>query len=585
MNAPHTRVLVLGGYGVFGGRLVELLGDCEHLEVVVAGRSFEKARRFCGSLTTECRLEPAAVDRDADIGEALAEVAPDIVIDASGPFQVYGPRPYRVIEAAVERGIHYADLADSAAFVRGVARFDAAAKQAGVFVLSGLSTCPARTAAAVRELGQDLASIDTIAAGIAPSPAVDVGESVIRAVASYAGKALTVIGDGRPRTLHALTSHHDVSVGVPGDLPLRRRRFSLVDVPDLELLKTEFPSARDIWVGASIAPAVLHRLLNALAALVRWRLLPSLLPFATFMHRVANRLTWGERRGGMFVVVTGRTTASEAVERSWQLVAEGARGPYVPAIATAAIVQRYISGEAPVAGARPATREITMKDFNGFFESLGIRYGMREQRSVANGSLYQRLLAGSWTSLPQSLRRLHGQYPDVTEDSLPTTTWRGRACVSRGGSLLARIVCGAFGFPPASDDVDVRITFQRENGSETWVRDFDGHRFASVQYEGRGAYEGLLCERFGPLTFGLALCVNDGVLTLPIRRWDAFGLRLPLWLAPKSDASEFDRDGVFHFRVDLALPLVGQLVRYEGYFYQGLPAPSMSREAQPLAAQ
>jgi hypothetical protein len=36
MNA--TRILILGGYGTFGGRIVELLQDEERLSLIVAGR-------------------------------------------------------------------------------------------------------------------------------------------------------------------------------------------------------------------------------------------------------------------------------------------------------------------------------------------------------------------------------------------------------------------------------------------------------------------------------------------------------------------------------------------------------------------
>jgi uncharacterized protein YbjT (DUF2867 family) len=38
------KVLVLGGYGTFGGRLVRLLADCPQLTLLVAGRSGAKAR-------------------------------------------------------------------------------------------------------------------------------------------------------------------------------------------------------------------------------------------------------------------------------------------------------------------------------------------------------------------------------------------------------------------------------------------------------------------------------------------------------------------------------------------------------------
>ncbi|MGO9630732.1 MAG: hypothetical protein ACLPXW_17305 [Xanthobacteraceae bacterium] len=53
-----------------------------------------------------------------------------------------------------------------------------------------------------------------------------------------------------------------------------------------------------------------------------------------------------------------------------------------------------------------------------------------------------------------------------------------------------------------------------------------------------GRSEYLLCERFGPLTFAMALVVADNRLSLVLCRWSAFGLSLAMWLAPRSDSYE-----------------------------------------------
>ena len=76
--------------------------------------------------------------------------------------------------------------------------FDAAAKAAGVFVLSGVSSFPVLTAAVVRHLSQDMTRIDTIYGGIAPSPYAGVGKNVIRAIAGYAGQDVVLRRNGQP---------------------------------------------------------------------------------------------------------------------------------------------------------------------------------------------------------------------------------------------------------------------------------------------------------------------------------------------------------------------------------------------------
>ena len=54
----------------------------------------------------------------------------------------------------------------------------------------------------------------------------------------------------------------------------------------------------------------------------------------------------------------------------------------------------------------------------------------------------------------------------------------------------------------------------------------------------RGRSHGLLCEQFGPCRFGIALVVDGERLVLVPRRWSLFGIPLPLWLCPRTQAYE-----------------------------------------------
>ena len=190
------RVLILGGYGTFGGRLARLLADETRLTLVIAGRSPSQAEAFCAAVPTQANMVPAMFDRDGDADAQLAALAPDVVVDASGPFQTYGD-PYRLVRAAIARGICYLDLADGSDFVSGIAQFDAEAKARGVFVISGVSSFPVLTAAVVRRLARGMTRVGSISGGIAPSPYAGVGLNVIRAIAGYSGKPVTLVRDGR----------------------------------------------------------------------------------------------------------------------------------------------------------------------------------------------------------------------------------------------------------------------------------------------------------------------------------------------------------------------------------------------------
>ena len=558
MSRARRRILIVGGYGTFGGRLAVMLADEPRATLIVAGRSRDKAVAFCARLPAGADKIAASFDRDGDLDRQLRAIAPDLVVDATGPFQSYGDDPYRLVEACLALGVDYLDLADGSAFVTGIGRFDAAARARNIFILSGVSSFPVLTAAVVRALAHDLARVDTITAGIAPLPYASVGLNVIRAIAFYAGKPVPLIRDGRQAVGYALTETLRYTIAPPGYLPLRSLRFSLVDVPDLQVLPELWPQLRAIWAGAGPVPDILHRMLNGLAWLVRLGLLPSLSPCARFFHAVAGVLRWGENRGGMFVAIAGAGQDGKPVERSWHLVAEGEDGPVIPAMAIAAIVRRGLDGQWPQAGARPATAELELADYDPVFARRAIFTGRREEPpDPATMPLYQHLLGEAWPHLPAALRAMHGFTSEMRAE--------GVATVERGTGVLSRLLGGLFGFPPAGEDVPVRVSFTARRQAEIWRRDFAGKSFSSVQSEGSGRWARLLAERFGPFRIGLALVLDGGTLRLIVRRWSAFTLPLPLALAPGGEFHESAEDGRFHFHVAIRHRFTGLIVRYRGW--------------------
>jgi hypothetical protein len=553
----RTNVVILGGYGAFGGRLARLLCDEPRVNLVIAGRSRAKAAAFCTTLPGAAQRAPAEVDRDRGVAAALAALAPHVVIDASGPFQAYGDDPYRVVRGALAAGAHYLDLADGSEFVRGITELDAAAKSAGRFVLTGASSFPVLHAAVLRRLSRGVDRVESSMVGIAPVPYAGVGATVLRAIAGYAGKPLRLIRDGRLSTAYALCETRRFTIAPPGRMPLAPLTYSLVDVPDLEALAAVRPEIQSVWAGAAPTPAFLHWLLRLLAHGVRLRVLPSLVPLAPVMHRAANALKRSERRGGMFVEMRGRRADGNSVVRSWHLVAEGDDGPSIPAMAAEILVRRVLEGNLPAPGARAAVHEIGLAEYERAFARRSIRCGERTDELRGDVPLYRAILGDAWRALPQAVRDVHG--------SVTTSVVAGRATVTRGRGALARLVAALFRFPPACEDVELKVTFRRARGVETWLRQFGEHRLTSVQFLGVGRYDGLLCERFGPLTFGLALLLDGDKLRLVVRRWSALGIPLPLALAPRSDSFETDAQRRFEFHVAIDLPLVGNVVRYSGW--------------------
>ncbi|HMB72275.1 MAG TPA: DUF4166 domain-containing protein, partial [Gammaproteobacteria bacterium] len=318
-----------------------------------------------------------------------------------------------------------------------------------------------------------------------------------------------------------------------------------------------WPEVRDVWLGAGPVPAILHRLLRALAKAVARGWIPSLVPLTPLMFHAVNRLRWGEDRGGMFVEVKGRNARGKRETHSWHLLAEGSDGPWIPSMAIAAIVRKRLAGLVPLPGARAAAAELELGDYQPFFDARRIHWGERGQGEAEDRWLYQRLLGDAYSSLPAALKTVHGTSAE--------STLHGKAAITRGKGLAARLAARVIGLPRAADDLSATVTFERTPIQEQWTRDFGGQTFRSRLFEGQGRFERLLCERFGPFVFAMAPVVDGHRLRLVMRGWSVLGLPLPRALAPRGDIVESEEGGRFHFHVEITLPFIGLVVRYAGF--------------------
>ncbi len=561
------KILIIGGYGTFGGRLAELLSELEVLTLVIAGRSETKAAKFIATLAAGAQKLPLAFDRNADVEKQIGQLKPDLVVDATGPCQLYGDDAYRVVKACLKHNANYMDLADGVQFVDGIEQFDIEAKARGLFVLSGVSSFPVLTAAAVRKLSRGMQQVTDIKGGIAPSPYAGIGLNVLRAIAGYAGKPVKIIRNGRPLKSYALTDSFDYTIAPPGYLPLRSRCFSLMDVPDISVMPKLWPGLNSMWMGAGPVPGIFHAAFRWLAWLVRLRLLPTLSPLAPLFHFVSRTLRWGEHRGGMFVSITGRQHGGETIERSWHLIAEGDDGPYIPSMAIEGIIRRSLAGGNPQKGARACTIELELDDYESLLKRRNIHTGIRESISgtVAH-SLYREVLGDRWDELPNALKTIHDHSGNLTAE--------GIASVERGTGWISAIVATIFRFPKTSKSIPVRVSFSSRGNIEHWRRSFGAHSFTSSQTY--GSTTGLVSERFGPFAFDLALVLEDKKLKLIVRDWRLFGLRLPRALAPTGNSYEFSEEGRFNFHVEIKHPLTGLIVRYKGWLLAACDAAAIA---------
>lgn len=169
--------------------------------------------------------------------------------------------------------------------------------------------------------------------------------------------------------------------------------------------------------------------------------------------------------------------------------------------------------------------------------------------------LFARVLgAPAFAALPASLRALHSV--DGRQ------TWAGTARIARGDHLLAAIAAWLARLPPAAERVPVEVTFVTDAGGEQWLRRFGAHRMPSRLW----AREGELRERLGAVAFAFDLRVQNREIHWRVRRVWAFGL-LPLprrWFG-QVRCREREHAGRYEFRVEVALPLIGPFISYDGW--------------------
>ena len=545
------RVLIIGGYGVFGLRLARRLAREPGLDIVVAGRSRAKAAAACA----DWGGTPYALDRDAEgeLERALADLAPSLVIDAAGPFQAYGADPLRVARAAIEAGAHYLDLADDRDFVVAIEALDDLAKQRGVSAIAGASSIPALSGAAADALAAGLARVAVVDGVIVPGNRAPRGLSVVRAILAQVGHPLRTWRGGCWHLVTCWGRPATMRLSLPDGSALSPRWTSVIGAPDYDLFPRRY-GATSVLFRAGLELRILHGGLWLLGWLVRLRILRSLAGLARPTRFIAERLKGlGTDRGAMAVGVTGRDGAGNARRRTWTLIVEAGDGPNVPPTPAFVVARKILSGSVD-SGARPCLGLFTLDEAEAGLQPFAIRTGRDDQPAPP---LFERALGDHFHRLPAPVQDLH--------DVFDRRIFVGHARVDRGSGLLARLCAALGGFPPATDGLPVEIEKVRLDGVERWTRRFGRHVFRSRLSRRPGDPGNVVWERFGILSFEITLQPDDDGLAYPVRRGRLLGIPLPRFVVPVSRTREsVDARGAVRFDVELSLRTGGLIVRYAG---------------------
>ncbi len=175
-------------------------------------------------------------------------------------------------------------------------------------------------------------------------------------------------------------------------------------------------------------------------------------------------------------------------------------------------------------------------------------------------SIFERSLGKeTFQKMPPALQVFHS-----TKSS---SVWIGTGVV-RTGSWPAKLIAKVFGFPSAGDNIPITVTVDHElndleEWQERWTRTFANASFSSVL---KLTNDNQLTESFPPFTFNLGVHADEKQLNMPVVGWRIGFLTLPNFLAPVSDAKEFqDEQGRFRFDVKLSHPIIGLIAHYQGW--------------------
>ena len=359
------RVLLIGGYGNFGSYIARRLAGDPSLQLLIGGRSGEKAAAFASGLEAVHPAIPVAIDIDGDLAGPLAAAKPDLVVHSVGPFQ---RRDYRVARAAIAAGAHYLDLADARGFVTGIGALDAEARAAGVSVVAGASSVPCLTAAIVDRYRGQFARREALDFGISTAEQGSRGLATAASILSYVGRPIRGFTDGAWITRHGWQDLHAETYPLLG-----RRLFGDCEIPDLDLFPARWPELKTVRFCAGHEVAILHLGTWAMSWLVRARLMPRLdriAPFLLRASRLFDPLTTG--RSGLHMILSGADAAGAAKEIRFHLIARSGDGPHVPCIPAIVLATRLGRGEAPPPGARPCLDLIDLDAYLAALEGLDI---------------------------------------------------------------------------------------------------------------------------------------------------------------------------------------------------------------------
>ncbi len=161
----------------------------------------------------------------------------------------------------------------------------------------------------------------------------------------------------------------------------------------------------------------------------------------------------------------------------------------------------------------------------------------------------QKHLSDQFLELDELIQKAH----------IGTTKLKGLASVRRGNAL-ASLMCTVLGFPKNSDQCPLEVLAEHKAEKMVWRRNFDGRMMVS-HFSLAGPY---LQESLGMIKMLMKLTVQNGGLVYGLVKTKMLGISLPRFLSPGLTAYEHEDGNKYVFSVEVSLPIIGRLIKYEG---------------------
>jgi hypothetical protein len=363
------KVLVLGGYGNFGARIVRALAGDARIDLLVGGRDPQRAETFARNVGAR----GWGIDASGpDLSGRLAAEGIGLVVHTAGPFQ---GQDYQVALAAARAGAHYVDLADGRRFVCDFAvALDGEFRAAGRLGVTGASTVPALSSAVVDEARARFHRLDEIDICIAPGQRAPRGKATLAGVLSYCGAPVRVWRGGRWMEQDGWASPQPVSFA-----RLRPRRGALCDIPDLELFPARYAPVRDVVFRAALEVPFTQAGFALIAGARKrgWLQQPERLAgLLLAAGRLADPLGSGD--GGMFVRLSGEDALGQPLHIAWHVTAPGGYGPEIPCMAAILLARRLATRTMQATGAMPCMGLLRLDEFAPEFAKWGMHAEWQE---------------------------------------------------------------------------------------------------------------------------------------------------------------------------------------------------------------